>query len=177
MTSQFDASFAYTGPISAEVQASHASEIEHAMFMISKIANAKLHASNELQRWVLACNRLVWGAMPAEARQPAPAEISALLEQLPPEGRERLLKESQLAAEARHLVRLLEAAEMEAQARLEAQLAEEARVQAEAQARYEAQQAEAAAAAAEQALREEFEGVDAQGREARFQAWRSARGR
>jgi hypothetical protein len=99
------------------------------------------------------------------------------LEQLPPENRERLLKESQLAAEARQLVALLEAAEVEAQARLEAQLAEEARTQAEAQARFEAQQAEAAAAAAEQALREAFEAVDAQGKEARFQAWRAARGR
>jgi hypothetical protein len=177
MTSQFDASFAYNEPISAEVQAAHASEIDSAMFMLSKLANAKLHANNELQRWVLACNRLVWGAMPPEARQPAPAEIAWLLEQLPPENRERLLKESRLAAEARHLVSLLEAAEIEAQARLDAQLAEEAQAQAEAQARYEAQQAEAAAAAAEQALREEFEAVDAQGKEARFHAWRAARGR
>ena len=66
MTSQFDASFAYTGPLSAEVQAAHAGEIERLQFMLSKIANAKLHANNELQRWVLACNRLVWGAMPAD---------------------------------------------------------------------------------------------------------------
>jgi hypothetical protein len=177
MTSQFDASFAYTGPISAELQAAHAREVEHLQFMLSKIANAKLHANNELQRWVLACNRLVWGAMPTEAREPAPGEIAALLGELLPENRERLLKESQLAVESRHLVALLEAAEVEGQARLEAQLAEEARAQAEAQARYEAEQAAAAAAAAEQALREEFEAVDAQGREARFQAWRTARGR
>jgi hypothetical protein len=177
MTSQFDASFAYSGPIREEVQAAHASEIEHSMYMLSKLANAKLHANNELQRWVLACNRLVWGAMPAEARMPAPGEIAGLLEQLSLENRERLLKESQLAAEARHLVGLLEAAEGEAQVRLEAQLAEEARAQAEAQARFEAQQAEAAAAAAEQALRDQFEAVDAQGKEARFQAWRAARGR
>ena len=60
MTSQYDASFAYTGPISAEVQAANAREIERSMFMPSKLANAKLHANNELQRWVLACNRLVW---------------------------------------------------------------------------------------------------------------------
>src|SRR3974390_2048181 len=129
MSSPFDASLAYTGPIRAEVQAANAAEVERCGFMPGKIANAKLHANNELQRWVLACNRLVWGAMPAEARQPAPGEIAALLEQLPPENRERLLKESQLAAEARHLVALLEAAGIEAQARLEAQLAEEARAQ------------------------------------------------
>jgi hypothetical protein len=119
MTSQFDASFAYTGPVSAEVQAAQASEIEHLRLMPGKLANAKLHANNEVQRWVLACNRLVWGAMPAETRQPAPAEIAALLEQLPPENRERLLKESQLAAEARNLVALLSAAESEAALREE----------------------------------------------------------
>jgi hypothetical protein len=119
MTTQFDASFAYTGPVSAEVQATHASEIAHLTLMPGKLANAKLHANNELQRWVLACNRLVWGAMPTEARQPVPGEIAALLEQLPPENRERLLKESQLAAEARHLVALLSAAEAEAALREE----------------------------------------------------------
>jgi hypothetical protein len=111
MTSQFDVSFAYAGPISAEVQTAHTSEIEHLMSMPSKLANARLHANNELQRWVLACNRLAWGSMPAEARQPAPGEVAALLDRLSPENRERLLKESQLAAEARNLVALLSAAE------------------------------------------------------------------
>jgi hypothetical protein len=111
MTSQFDVSFAHTGPISVEVQTEHASEIERLMMMPSKLANATLHANNELQRWVLACNRLVWGGMPSEARQPAPAEIAALLDRLSPENRERLLKESQLAAEARNLVALLSAAQ------------------------------------------------------------------
>jgi hypothetical protein len=113
MTSQFDASFAYTGPVSAEVQTAQSREIEQLRLMPGKLANAKLHANNELQRWVLACNRLVWGAMPAEARQPAPGEIAALLEQLSPENRERLLKESQLAAEARNLTMLISAAESE----------------------------------------------------------------
>jgi hypothetical protein len=177
MTSQFDASFAYTGPIGAEVQAAHAREIEHAMFMPSKLANAKLHANNELQRWVLACNRLVWGAMPADQRQPVAEEVAWLLEQLSPENRERLLKESQLAAEARNLVALLEAAEIEAQARLEVQRAEQARAEAEAQARFEAQQAEMARAEAERALRVAFEAIDEAGKEARFQAWRAAQGR
>ena len=111
MPRQFDASFAYPGPVSAEVQAAHASEIEQLMLMSSKLANAKLHANNELQRWVLACNRLVWGGMPGDAHQPSPVEIAALLEQLSPENRQRLLKESQFAAEARNLVAQLEAAE------------------------------------------------------------------
>jgi len=177
MTSQFDASFAYTGPIGAALQAAHAREIEHAMFMPSKLANAKLHANNELQRWVLACNRLVWGEMPAEPRQPSAEEIAWLLEQLNPESRERLLRESQLAAEARNLVALLETAEIEAQARLEVQRAEQARAEAEAQAQFEAQRAEMARAEAERALRVEFEAFDETGKEARFQAWRAAHGR
>lgn len=113
MTSQFDASFAYTGPLSAEVQAAHAGEIERLTLMPGKLSNAKLHAKNELERWVLACNRLVWGGMPANAREPAPGEIAALLERLPPENRDRLLKEAQLAAEARNLVALLSAAGIE----------------------------------------------------------------
>jgi hypothetical protein len=114
MTSQFDASFAYTGQISAEMQAAQAREIEQLRAMPGKLANAALHANNELNRWVLACNRLVWGGMPADARRPAPGEIAALLEQLSPENRERLLKESQLAAEARNLVALIAEAETEA---------------------------------------------------------------
>jgi hypothetical protein len=157
MTNQFDASFAYTGPISAEVQAAHASEIEHSMMMPSKLANAKLHANNELQRWMLACNRLVWGGIPADARQPTQGEIAALLEQLSPENRDRLLKESQLAAEARNLVALLSAAEVEAHALLDAQRAEEARAE------------------AQRALREEFEAFDAAGKELRFRAWLGGR--
>jgi len=177
MTGQFDASFAYTGPLGEEIRKAHREEVEHAMFMPSKLANAKLHANNDLQRWVLACNRLVWGQMPEEARKPEPAEIAWLMEQLSPEKRERLMKESQLAAEARNLVALLEAAEIEAHARLEAQQAEEARAEAEMRAQLESQQAEAARAEAERALREEFEFADQAGKEARFQAWRTARGK
>jgi hypothetical protein len=119
MTSQFDASFAYTGPISAEIEAAQAREIGHLRAMPGKLANAALHANNELNRWVIACNRLVWGGMPADARRPAPGEIAALLGQLPPENRERLLRESQLAAEARNLVALLAEAETEAALREE----------------------------------------------------------
>ncbi len=177
MTSQFDASFAYTGPLSEEVQRAHRAEVERDMAMPGKLANAKLHANNELQRWVLACNRLVWGQLTAEMRTPEPGEIVWLLEQLSPEQRERLLKESQLAAEARNLVALLEAAEAEAQARLEAQQAEQARAQAEMQARLEAHRAEEARMAAERALREQFEAEDQAGKEARFQVWRAARGK
>jgi hypothetical protein len=176
MTSQFDASFAYTGPIGEEVVAAHAGEIEHCANMPGKLANAKLHANNELQRWVLACNRLVWGGLPEGAREPSREEIAWLLEQLPPENRERLLKEAKLAAEARHLVAALEAAEVEAHARLEALAAEEARAEAETQARLQALAAEEARAEVERQLRAEFEAIDEAEKEARFQAWRAARG-
>ncbi len=159
MSGQFDASFAYTGPIIDGAQATQAQEVEHLMAMPGKLANAKLHASNELQRWVLSCNRLVWGEMPAELRTPSQDEISALLSQLSPENRERLLKELQLAAEQRNLVGLLEAAEGEAHAR------------------QQAQEAEAARAEAELAEWEAFETYDATGKHARFEAWRAARPR
>jgi hypothetical protein len=171
MNAPFDASFASAGAISAEVQAAHASEVERCMMMPGKLANAKLHANNELQRWVLACNRLVWGEMPAGLRAPADGEIAALLQALPPEKSERLLKEAQLAAEARHLVAMLEAAEVEARARLEVQQAEEARAEAEERARLAAQAAERERAERERALRKEFEAIDAAAKEARFQAW------
>ncbi|MFZ1110590.1 MAG: hypothetical protein WAN43_19865 [Rhodomicrobium sp.] len=175
MSTPFDASFASAGVVSAEVQAAHASEVESCAKMPGKLANAKLHASNDLQRWVLACNRLVWGEMPAGLRAPADGEIAALLQALPPEKRERLLKESRFAAEARHLVALLEAAEAEAQARLKAREAEEARAEAEHRARLEAQAAELARSERQRALREEFEVIDAAQKEARFQAWLARR--
>lgn len=175
MTSPFDASFAYTGPLRDEIKAEHAREIERSMMMTGKLANAKLHANNELQRWVLACNRLVWGEMPATLREPAAEEIPALLQALPPETRDRLLKEAQLAAEARHLVALLSEAEIEAQARLEALQAEEARAEAEAQAFAEAQKAEEARRIAELREWEEFEAHDAAQKQARFEAWRASR--
>ncbi len=178
MTSQFDASFAYTGPVSEEVQAAHREEIERSMHMPGKLANAKLHANNELQRWMLSCNRLVWGGdVSGPLRRPSPEEIAWLFQQLNPEYRERLMNESRLAAEARHLVELLEAAEVEAHARLAAQRIEEARLQAEAQARLAAQQAREARTHAERALWEEFEAFDEAQKEERFNAWRAAHGK
>jgi hypothetical protein len=175
MSTPFDVSFASAGVIGAEVQAAHASEVGTCMMMPGKLANAKLHADNELQRWVLACNRLVWGEMPAGLRAPDDGEIAALLKVLPPEKSERLLKESQLAAEARHLVAMLEAAAVEAQARMQVQKAEEARAEAAERQRMEALAAERARVERERALREEFEAADAAAKEARFQAWLASR--
>ncbi len=175
MSTAFDASFASAGAISSEIQAAHAEEVERCMMMPGKLANAKLHANNDLQRWVLACNRLVWGEMPDGLRAPADGEIAALLQALPPEKSERLLKELQLAAEARHLVAMLDAAAAEAHARLAALEAEAARAEAEQRARVDALAAEQALAARERGLREEFEAIDAAGKEARFQAWLASR--
>jgi hypothetical protein len=178
MSSQFDASYAFTGPVAEEVQMAHHQEVERSMYMPGKISNAKLHANNELQRWVLSCNRLVWGQQVSlPLRQPSREELAWLMEQLNPDYRERLLAESRQAAEARHLFELLEAAEVEAHARLAAQRMEESRIQAEQQARLQAQQAREARTYAERALWEEFEAYDETQKEARFQAWRTARGR
>ena len=171
MTTQFDATFVYTGPISEEVQAEHAKEIETSRNMLSKLANAKLHAGNELQRWVLSCNRFIWGEVPAELRQPSPDEIAWLLGQLPAESHERVMKESRLAAEQRHLIAMLEAAEAQAQAQMEAEREEAAKIEAEMRAQLEAQQAEQARKEAESTLWTEFEAFDLAGKEARFRAW------
>ena len=175
MSSQFDASYAFTGPVAEEVQMAHRQEVERSMNMPGKLANAKLHANNELQRWVNSCNRLVWGQVSGALRQPTREEIEWLFGQLNPEYRERLLNESRMAAEARFLVELLEAAEVEAHARLAAQRMEDARIQAEQQARQKAQQAREARTHAERALWEEFEAYDETQKEARFQAWCVAR--
>jgi hypothetical protein len=110
-------------------------------------------------------------------RPPSREELAWLMEQLNPDYRERLLNESRQAAEARYLFELLEAAEVEAHARLAAQRMEDARVQAEQQARLQAQQAREARTQAERALWEEFEAYDELQKEDRFQAWRQARGR
>jgi hypothetical protein len=177
MSSQFDASYAFTGPIAEDVQMAHQQEVERSANMPGKLANAKLHANNELQRWVTSCNRLVWGQVSGPLRQPSREELAWLFEQLNPEYRERLLNESRMAAEARYLVELLEAAEVEAHARMAAQRMEEARIQAEQQARLQAQQAREARSYAERALWEEFEAYDEAQKEARFQAWRSACGK
>jgi hypothetical protein len=177
MSSQFDASYAFTGPIREEVQMAHQQEVEHSAHMPGKLANAKLHANNDLQRWVTSCNRLVWGQVTGSLRQPSREEIAWLMEQLNPEYRERLLSESRMASEARHLVEMLEAAEVEAQARLAAQRAEDARMQAEAHARMQAQRVHEARSQSERQLWAEFEAYDDTQKEARFQAWRAARGK
>ncbi len=178
MSSQFDASYAYMGPISEQVQEAHRQEVEHCQNMPGKLGNAKLHANNELQRWALSCNRLVWGPqVSGQLRPPSREEIAWLMEQLNPEYRDRVLHESRTAVECRNLVELLEAAEVEAHARLAAQRMEDQRLQAEQQARLQAQQARAAQSQSERALWAEIEAYDDTQKEERFKAWCAARGK
>jgi hypothetical protein len=177
MTSQFDASYAFSGSIPEEVQRAHLEEAERSKHMPGKLANAKLHANNEMQRWALSCNRLIWGPqVSGTLRPPTREELAWLMEQLNPEYQQRLQHEARQAAEARHLVEILEAAEVEAHARLAAQRAEDARVQAEAQARFHQQRAHEQRTQSERALWDEFDIYDNQQKEARFKAWRAARG-
>jgi hypothetical protein len=157
MSEAFDASFACTEPLSSEVLAAQRKELDHWMTMPSALANARLHAENELRRLVSACNRLVWGSVPPVLRIPETQEITALLQQLRPEDREKLMRDSRLAAEQRHLLAGIEEIE---QRFFEQQQAEQDEL-----ARQEAEAVELA----------EFEAHDAAGKQARFEAWRASR--
>ncbi len=153
---EFDASLVHTDPVSEEVLAQQNHMAEQLMLRPNALANAKLHAENELRRLVSVCNRLAWRSVPADLREPALEERNALLERLEQEDRHKLMHDAKLAAEQRFLVARLQAA-------------------------YEQCQAELAAEQEEMALREEearlwaeFEAIDEQGKLARFEAWRAA---
>lgn len=154
---EFDASLVHSDPVSDEVLAQQTRMAEQLMERPNALANAKLHAENELHRLVVACNRLAWRSMPADPRQPTPDEINALLERLEQEKRHQLIHDAQLAAEQRFLVAKLQEAYERCQAELAAEEEEHARQQQLAQ---------------EWA---EFEAYDEQGKEARFEAWRAAK--
>jgi hypothetical protein len=154
---QFDVSKGHFEAIGGDVAARHEEMVEHWSQMLSALANAKLHAQNELNRLVGVCNRAVWGAMPSDDRAPSPDEMAQVLAQLADDARATLIANCRLAAEQRHLVSLIEAAEQRQQEML---AAEEAKL---------------AAAEAEARERAEFEAIDAAGKEARYQAWRAGR--
>lgn len=157
-TEEFDASLVHTDAVGDEVLAQQTRMVEQLMARPNALANAKLHAENELHRLVMACNRLAWRSMPADPRQPSPDEINTLLERLEQENRHKLMHDAKLAAEQRFLVEKLQKAHEQCQAELAAEQEEYARQQQIAQ---------------EWA---EFEAYDEQGKEARFQAWRASRG-
>lgn len=154
---EFDASLLHTDPVGDEVHAQQTHMVEQLLTRPNALANAKLHAENELHRLVVACNRLAWRSMPADPRPPAPDEINALLERLEQEKRHKLLHDAKLAAEQRFLVVKLQEAHERCQAELAAEQEEHVR---------------------QQQLNQEwveFEAYDEQGKQARFEAWRAAR--
>lgn len=157
MSDEFDASLVCNEPLSDDVLSRLRQEVESLMARPSALANAKLHAQNELGRLVAACNRLVWGKMPSDLRAPSPEEVASVLNHFEGEQREKLLRDATLAAEQRGLVLEFE--------RAEAAQAEQSRAEQEQLAREEAERREWA----------EFEAHDAAGKQARFKAWRAAR--
>jgi hypothetical protein len=157
MSNPFDASLIDAGPIGAEVLAEQAGKVADLMQRPNALANAKLHADNEMRRLVMACNRTAWGTVAAEPRGPTAEEAAALLERLGAENREKLLGEARLAAAQRALIASMAEAQQQSLARLEAEQAELAQREADAQ--------EWAA----------FEADDAAAKEQRFLAWRAGR--
>ncbi|MBX2805450.1 MAG: hypothetical protein KTR19_05735 [Hyphomicrobiales bacterium] len=154
---EFDASLVHSDPVGEEVLAMQTRMVEQLMARPNALANAKLHAENELHRLVVACNRVAWRSMPAEARPPSADEVNALLEGLEQENRHKLMHDAKLAAEQRFLVVKLQEAHERCQAELAAEQQEHA--------------------LQEQLAQEwaEFEAYDAQGKEARFETWRASR--
>jgi len=157
MSNEFDASRIHPEPEAEALPPDLRNAVESAKRMPSAFANAKLHGVNELRRLVQSCNRLAWGAQPADLRAPSGEEAEALLAALAPDTREKLLAEAKLAAEQRRFVGILDVIEQEVAAQKAAEQADRAR--------YEAEQREIA----------EFETFDAAGKPARFEAWRAAR--
>lgn len=158
MSNQFDASQLWGESLGDEALAAQARIVEDLMRRPNALVNAKLHAERELERLVMVCNRLAWGAIPAERRAPDPGEAEALLAGLDEEKRGKLVADAQAAAQQRLLVAAMREAEIHCMAQLQVQQAEFAAVQ--------AQQQEWA----------EFEAFDAAGKVERFAAWRAARG-
>ena len=154
---EFDASLVHTDPVSDEVLAQQTQMVENLMARPNALANAKLHAENELHRLVVACNRIAWRSMPAEARQPTPDEINGLLERLEQDNRHKLMHDAKTAAEQRFLVVKLQEAHERCQADMEAEQQE-----------YDRQQQLAQEWA-------EFEAYDEQNKEARFETWRASK--
>ncbi len=156
MTQPFDASLIDNEPVSDTVLAAHQRDVESWMTMQSALANAKLHAVNELTRLVNACNRLSWGFDTAyEPRRGEPGEIAELLQRLKPDDREKLMRDAKAAKDQRALVDAIADADAVLHARMQAAEDEHAKM------------------LAEQQDRAEFETHDQAEKEARFQAWRA----
>jgi hypothetical protein len=154
--SQFDASLVWSEPVGGEVLAAQQSNVDELRKRPNALANAKLHAERELERAIMVCNRLVWGAMPTDRRAPSAGETEELLGRLSAEDRDKLMREARQAAEQRLLVDAMREAEQACLAEMQAE-----------------QEEMAAHKAARQEL-EAFEAHDAAGKAARFEAWKAS---
>jgi hypothetical protein len=158
MAGEFDASLVWAEPVGGEVLAAQQSAVGELRKRPNALANARLHAERELQRAVMVCNRVAWGAgaMPAERRAPTAADIDELIGRLGAEDRDKLMREARQAAEQRLLVGAMYEAEQTCLADM---------------------QAEQEILAAHEAYRQEleaFEAYDTAGKAERFEAWRAS---
>jgi hypothetical protein len=158
MTNPFDASLMAEGSVGADILAEQHRKVEDLMQRPNALANARLHAQNDMIRMVHACNRTAWGTVTVEPRAPTPEEVAELMQRLSPEDQEKLKGEAETAARQRALLMLMDEAQRHYHSELEAERAEIAEREAEAQAWAE------------------FEAHDAATKAERFQAWRAARG-
>jgi hypothetical protein len=157
MSSEFDASRVYMEPIAADIIEWQKGIVEQLALRPSALENAKLHSENELQRIINVTNRLAWGEVPQELREPTAEEAAGLLERLSGEDRDKLMKEAYAGAEQRSIVAMIHEAHERCLAEMHAEQEALAHQQAEAK------------------ERTEFEAFDAAGKEQRFQAWRASR--
>jgi len=157
MPEPFDASRVHTEPLDQASLAAQDRELEALKQRPIGLSNARLHAERDLEGLTTICHRIAWGDTPGQKREPAPHEITALLESLSTDDRDKLMEHARLAALQRHWLNRLEQAEQEHLAEVKAD--EEQRAQAEAEAK------EWAA----------FEAHDAAGKQERFRQWRAAK--
>lgn len=159
MSTEFDVSqMCNDEPMSEGAIAEQERLIEQLMTRPNALANARLHAQNEVLRIINIANRLAWRSVPADLRAPAPEEKAALLERLSPEDREKILKEARSAVAQRRFAARIEEAYQQCMAQLQAEQEQHAHQ--------------------EQAAREwaEFEAFDEATKGQRFEAWRASRG-
>lgn len=154
---EFDASLVWQEEVEAEVVDEQVRTVSLLLEMPAAIANAKRQAESDLQRLVEACNDLVWQGAPSDLRGPSEEERAALLGRLPTDDRERLMRDSRLAAQQRSLLAVIEDQHQKHLARLQDKEREKA--EEEKRARQWA----------------EFEVHDAAGKEQRFAEWRASR--
>ena len=157
MPEPFDAGRIHADPPDPETLAAQDRELESLEARPIGLSNAKLHAERDLEGYTAICNRIAWGDMPSEMRAPAPDEVTALLESLSEDDRDKLIEHARLADVQRHWLQRLQDAEQQhlAQARAD----EQQRAQAEAEAKEWA----------------EFEAHDAAGKQERFRQWHAAK--